>query len=679
MASPKAAPVPQEKIEAARAAWRAEWPLIELRGHPRFSHAQGVGRASLPGPVEGTPGLKGVHWLLLDRKGCLHVATVLGSPACLGSALRATAVARLIMGHSMKPQVSFQSWATPTRLPQDDRQALIDAVGSTPGRHWERADSVAMRLEAGFYREAIGRIVSMLDETALAAARGVARKANKSGLPAIGAYNVFAGGGAPEGVESAAQWRQQAAQAYPVFARFIRDIPELARSIDESSPLVASIARIQGIRPATVRALKGLPFGDAPTPTHLPWTIRLADSLPPDWMPRTPETWMELHRLARQFQSMGVLRFANCPSDVRQTRHAMAGEALEEGLAASYRLLADALRRNGRDAVASTRIENPRPDGPTVDGSLQNAVAHLPDAGLALCLEVVLPALAARGVLALRASSLGLHADLQSLGAELILAGRSPRAALRISRTHVGRHGAAGVAATASKAERQEQWWSPLGDDAVAPNGLAVHNLTTSDALQQEGDAMRHCVAGYSWICASGVSRIVGIRRVEEDGSFTSLSTAEIRVGGGMTVQVAQHRGRGNAKVGKPEAEALAWYLDALRKGEVRGNLSELAALGARADFRFTRVARAEQGVEAMLEGGAGYDWRDGDARIGAWRSWARLLESRAPTPEAWLAGIGRDVLLAAPDAPVRTAVRGLFSAGEIPAPAATLSLAIAA
>ena len=83
--------------------------------------------------------------------------------------------------------------------------------------------------------------------------------------------------------------------------------------------------------------------------------------------------------------------------------------------------------------------------------------------------------------------------------------------------------------------------------------GFMVVELSTAQALAEEGHAMRHCVRSYVAACVQGRSRIFSIRK---DGAH--VATLEICQTGRGSWKVEQLRGLFNRLVSEPEVLALA-------------------------------------------------------------------------------------------------------------------------
>ena len=90
--------------------------------------------------------------------------------------------------------------------------------------------------------------------------------------------------------------------------------------------------------------------------------------------------------------------------------------------------------------------------------------------------------------------------------------------------------------------------------------------LTTSETLQEEGCAMRHCVAGYDGDCHRGRSHIFSVR----DAEGNRISTLELRPkqktrkGKYWQYAIAQNRGVENAAVSAACKKASEEFLKML-------------------------------------------------------------------------------------------------------------------
>ncbi len=90
--------------------------------------------------------------------------------------------------------------------------------------------------------------------------------------------------------------------------------------------------------------------------------------------------------------------------------------------------------------------------------------------------------------------------------------------------------------------------WSPVLHDVPQHPRLSAVELTTGEALAEDGAAMHHCVAGYAGYCALGMSRIVSLR---DAASNARVATAELLVQDDGTLRVLQVRGVCNKPVAR--------------------------------------------------------------------------------------------------------------------------------
>lgn len=119
---------------------------------------------------------------------------------------------------------------------------------------------------------------------------------------------------------------------------------------------------------------------------------------------------------------------------------------------------------------------------------------------------------------------------------------------------------------------RNVQWEPLLGNlDIDLPDGRwSFIELTTSEALREEGDAMEHCVAGYDLKCADGQSHIFSVRNANGE----RVSTLEI----GYTSKskrkfiMLQNRGIRNCEPPKPCCKAAKKFLN--YANEIRKHLN---------------------------------------------------------------------------------------------------------
>ena len=199
----------------------------------------------------------------------------------------------------------------------------------------------------------------------------------------------------------------------------------------------------------------------------------------------------------------------------------------------------------------------------------------------------------------------------------ILLSGRSlPRLLEWSTRWHRRQ---AGIQAMLEALPREGEWktgWDPAFPDAEV-DGFSISVLLDAAALAAEGEALGHCVGGYSPECRSGTSRILSVCR-----GGAKLSTAELRMSGDA-VALAQHRGPGNADPTPAETAAVASYLEGIHSGALAWDPAGLEPV-------------PENDGHALAHD-AGYEWwRPGhvEAALEAWRPFlpraARSLDAAA-------------------------------------------------
>ncbi|MEX6812782.1 PcfJ domain-containing protein [Pseudomonas aeruginosa] len=121
---------------------------------------------------------------------------------------------------------------------------------------------------------------------------------------------------------------------------------------------------------------------------------------------------------------------------------------------------------------------------------------------------------------------------------------------------------------------KEMPWPGLLRADVLHPDtGIVISELIRPSELAVEGQAMRHCVGGYSNVCYEGRSRILSLRK---DG--VSIATVELRLRqrtGRPSVRdiyCEQLRGRANAHV-PPDSDAgraFAWLQRSIQSWKIR-------------------------------------------------------------------------------------------------------------
>lgn len=99
--------------------------------------------------------------------------------------------------------------------------------------------------------------------------------------------------------------------------------------------------------------------------------------------------------------------------------------------------------------------------------------------------------------------------------------------------------------------------WAPLMLEPQQFGNLVAHELSNTQMLIEEGNAMRHCIASYALLCRAGEARIYSLR---EATSGERRSTLHIGPDESGRLTIYEHRARANRD---PDAEcvAAAWCL----------------------------------------------------------------------------------------------------------------------
>jgi hypothetical protein len=178
---------------------------------------------------------------------------------------------------------------------------------------------------------------------------------------------------------------------------------------------------------------------------------------------------------------------------------------------------------------------------------------------------------------------------------------------------------------------RIDKSWPALTQPFTASNGVVVEFLTDPKMLEEEGEAMRHCVGTYARSCASGISHIASIRRIGEDG-VVRLSTIEIHTKG-TTPTIRQHQGTSNTHPPKDADRASLDWTAAVLSGKLDLNEDALAS------------REVPESLFHIPDDGSPGDWKGilqpGLARM----NWGELIEEIERTEDAVVAEIHRKTL----------------------------------
>ncbi len=205
------------------------------------------------------------------------------------------------------------------------------------------------------------------------------------------------------------------------------------------------------------------------------------------------------------------------------------------------------------------------------------AVSGISDLARALSRQVLRPALALAG-----APTEG--ADEAALA--ILASGRTVVRVLETAREwHAAEARISAVAAGLPWPKGRRRAWPP-GYPDLRMGGLSAVVLTDDGQLADEGrkgrnpdgtTGLSHCVGGYASSCRRGECRILSIRAVDDDGTTTRLSTAELVMGRSGVVTALQHLGAGNRPPPAKAVAFLARYLKLVGAGTLDVATAELA------------------------------------------------------------------------------------------------------
>jgi hypothetical protein len=551
-------------------------------------------------------------------------------------------------------------WNPNGALPVPELASSAHSRNGGVGSRVERLARLLIEDELALFR-------SFLDADALAIMRSGAITTKRKGAAAVAAYNVLAGAysetiGAAEGdganaaVKRIASLRREAIRILPALGgAMLRDAGALA-GIDAGTPLHRTISERLGISVAVLRAITRRADGSDPLAAQTPSapnlrsgivrTLRVASVIPPDAIPENVDEWNRLRPFCQAIDALGL-----APT-------APGGDATSSG--ARRALLAELISRH---------------DGSFLLDASQPFIARLPhvrDMARNFADEILLPVLRSENVL----PDAWTLTDSAPAAALVLLSGRSPNAFGKLSGEHMARVAAlggrtnAGIAEIAAQARWAAAAWPPIHGTFIDPeNGNMAIPLLRQIELDDEGRAMRHCVASYGYSCAKGTSHIFSIRADEEgesDALGGRLSTLELIINPerrSRIVKIRQHKAFMNGPVSK-SAEATARRLverlnsDSLDE-ENAGNLARALAVSERNSIVERRIP---VDPDLLLAARCGFDHRSEEARRAAWDRWSRLLGGKARKTDAvgFLLALPNQLADVDPDDPLLIAIATL-------------------
>jgi hypothetical protein len=309
----------------------------------------------------------------------------------------------------------------------------------------------------------------------------------------------------------------------------VRGAYTLCEAVDQGLPLVRHLARAFSVKPATVRALRGVSVHEAPLlqASLLGWPdlLRTLDAIAPERHPGTPETWQAfgflyteglhawrvVHGLdigAGQHFLSQVLRpwLARAGSDW----HAAATRWRDGFRHADGLHLASSLGQDLKLLISSPRLPAPRRAG---------LVEVLGRAPMAMWQRMV----EARAAWPPPQAPRAMLAD----EPEAAVTRRHPLAAGLAGREYLQRH--AGP-------------WHQLADELDLDVGLPVSALNSMDRLRQESQWMHHCIHTYGWRLQSSPQLAFAVGRDHAVDRSTVLLGYQRHPSGAWEVRVLEHK-----------------------------------------------------------------------------------------------------------------------------------------
>lgn len=468
--------------------------------------------------------------------------------------------------------------------------------------------------------------------TALAPARGLvdAAAVKVMGLATqyrFGTYAFYRGAG------ERARVRRQAAEAFPVFARAISEVPALRRAVDARAPLLPVLARTFQVSEATVRCFHG--FGLRVVPDHAEYLLLFLEDIDGSLCPgrrvaTSPEPepeddpWACFASLAQEINSLAAFIGG------REGGRRQALRGLLKGFDGDWcALFRDVGGERARPAVPLTRV--PEVPGSTAADALHPrrraqeedriaaAIAwdnfrhllRLPwggeqirDGARAFAYSLCLP-LAAHdsGLPAVRVDTAALRRA-EGVATAFLLASRTLPQIVRFSERFHRSIGTLFAQASLRNVQGASLAWSRPSPPLTAPDGLEIVPLGSVQDLVEEGEALGNCLPLYAVPCAIEGHRVLSVRREGVRIAAFEIARPQSRA----PWRLRQIEGPCNRPPPDEVVEAARWYLDWLT---CHGEEVAVPPDTARGD---TDVLRAL----------CGYDWRDPAALETMWALWAR-------------------------------------------------------
>lgn len=522
----------------------------------------------------------------------------------------------------------------PLRFPTLVRDLGLDPTHPMLGvrRDWMTVADLGRRARLMPTPEVFSRFIAGEEaaaRTALAAARRLIDGAAVAvmGLATqyrFGTYAFYRGTGVR------AEARRQAAEAFPVFARAISEVPALRRAVDDRAPLVPVLARAFQVSEATLRCFHG--FGHRVVPDHAEYLLLFLEDIDGSLCPgRRPaassepegDPWACFASLAQEINSLASFIGG------REGGRRQALRGLLKGFDGDWcALFREVGGERVHPAVPLTRVPEVPGDPADVlhparrareEDRIAAAIAwdnfhhllRLPwggeqirDGARAFAYAVCLP-LAAHdsGLAAVRVDTPALRAA-EGVATAFLLASRTLPQIVRFSERFHRSIGTLFPQVSLKSVQGASLAWSRPSPPLTTPQGLDIVPLGSVQDLVEEGAALGNCLPLYAVPCAIEGHRVLSVRR---DG--LRIAAFEIaRPHSRAAWRLRQIEGPRNRPAPDEVVEAARWYLDWLAE---QGEAVAVSADTARGD---TDVLRAL----------CGYDWRDPLALDSMWALWAR-------------------------------------------------------
>ncbi len=206
------------------------------------------------------------------------------------------------------------------------------------------------------------------------------------------------------------------------------------------------------------------------------------------------------------------------------------------------------------------------------------------------------------------------------------------------------RTGADLAGVTADNSRRANEW-PALADDFNASNELVVQNLISAEQLKEESFRLKHCVGRlYLRKAKQGRCHIFSVRDRNRPLSYSTIELSPpdtcVEQLARSEIDIIQHKGESNRRPSENAQAACAEWLKEIRTGHLKLNLKEVL------DWRATvksREALSEssgrgESSDTAWDNALGTQWRDAAVQSATWVEWREHILGRScgrvQTPE---------------------------------------------